>query len=104
MPALDDTTYPEKAETARLKLDVEPETAAVFINGDFVGPVERFDGRGMRVAPGTYALTIALPGYAAFETALTVTAGQTYEFKTELPKATIADQADELRAGTVSGN
>ena len=101
---LEDTeaSYPEKAETARIKLDVEPDEAVVFVDGKFVGPVERFDGRGIRMAPGTYDFTVALPGYQAFETQMTVTAGQTYELKTKLGRAGISEQADELTAGPVS--
>jgi hypothetical protein len=101
MAELSDASYPDKAETARVRLDVEPETAAVFVNGKFVGGVDRFAGRGMRMSAGTYEFTIALPGYKAFETTMTVTSGQTYELKTELPRAGISDQASELTAGPV---
>jgi hypothetical protein len=100
MPQNPDLTYPNKAETARLRVSVTPTEAAVFVNDAFVGHVDRFDGaNGMRLKAGTYRFTIALPGYQAFETEMTLVAGQNYEIKTNLPQASIEDQASELTAG-----
>jgi hypothetical protein len=96
-------TYPDRANTAQLRLSVKPDDAAIFVNDSYVGHVDRFGGRGgMRLSPGTYRFTIALPGYKPFNTELTLRAGQTYELKTELPKGQIGDQADELTARTAS--
>jgi hypothetical protein len=90
-------TYPEKGDTARLRIDVKPEVAAIFINDSFVGRTERFGNRqGMRLSAGTYRVTIALPGYEAFNAELTLRAGQTYEIKTELEKGRLDEQAREL--------
>jgi hypothetical protein len=62
-----DLTYPNRAETAKLRISVEPEDAAIFVDDVFVGHVDRFNGRrGMRLKAGTYRFTIALPGYQAF--------------------------------------
>lgn len=92
-------TYPSKETTARLRIEVEPEDAAIFVNQTFVGHVDRFDGRrGMRLAPGTYRFTVALPGYESFQTELTLRAEQTYEIKTELPRGKLSNQAAELIA------
>jgi hypothetical protein len=94
-------TYPDKDSTAQLRLAVKPGEAAIFVNDSYVGHVDRFGGRaGMRLSPGKYRFTIALPGYQPFNTELTVRAGQTYEIKTELPKGQLDDQADELIART----
>lgn len=94
-----DVTYPDKDGTARLIISVAPKNAAVFVNDRYVGHVDRFDGRkGMRLAPGTYRFTIALPGYQAFETELALRAAQTYEIKTELSEGGYVDQAVELTA------
>jgi hypothetical protein len=96
-------TYPEKEGTARLRISVEPEKAAVFVNGAYVGHVDHFNGpRGMRLGPGTYRFTIALPGYQAFETELTLRAGQEYEISTDLPTGGFDDQAAALTAGLPS--
>ena len=95
-----DAVYPDEANTAQLRVDVKPEDAAVFINEAFVGRTDRFGARqGMRLSPGEYRVTIALPGYESFEAALTLRAGQTYEIKTELAKGSVEDQAQELSPG-----
>lgn len=96
-------TYPDEGATARVRFDVEPEDAAIFVEDKYVGHVDRFNGRkGMRLSPGTYRFTIALPGYHAFNTSLTVLAEQSYEIKTELPEARYEDQAGELVTGVVT--
>jgi PEGA domain len=96
-----DVSYPSKAETAQLRMAVKPEEAAIFVNDVYVGHIGRFSGRqGMRLSAGTYRFTIALPGYEAFDTELTLRAGQTYEIKTELQKGRLGDQAVELTAQT----
>jgi hypothetical protein len=100
MQAADNVLYPAKDATAKLRLDVEPEEAAIFVNDRYVGYIDRFNGaRGMRLAPGKYRFTIALPGYESFETELNVRANQTYELKTELRKGPLGDQAQALTAG-----
>jgi PEGA domain-containing protein len=94
-----DVTYPDKENTAQLRISVKPQDAAIFVNDAYVGHIDRFDGRGgMRLSPGTYRFTIALPGYQSFNTELTLRAGQTYEIKTELPKGQLDEQAGELTA------
>jgi len=96
-----DVTYPSKETTAQLRIDVKPAEAAVFVDETFVGHVDRFDGRsGMRIAPGTYRFTVALPGYETFQTELTLRARQSYEIKTDLARGSLSDQAGELLADT----
>jgi hypothetical protein len=96
-----DATYPDENETARLRIFVKPEEAAIFVNDSYVGHIDQFDGRGgMRLSSGTYRFTIALPGYEAFNTELTVRAGQSYEIKTDLPQGRLDEQAAALIAGT----
>ncbi len=92
-----DAVYPDPEDMARLKISVEPEEAAVFVNDVYAGHVDQFNGRrGMQMGPGVYGIRIALPGYQAFETELTVLANQEYEIKTELPKGSIVDQPEGL--------
>jgi len=99
MSPLAGATYPEKANTAQLRIDVEPEDAAVFVNDSFIGRSDRFGGRqGVRLAPGEYRVTIALPGYQSFNAELILRAGQTYGIKTDLAKGRVEDQAPELTA------
>jgi len=104
MSSIAGATYPEKANTAQLRLEVEPEDAAIFINDSFIGRSDRFGGRqGMRMAPGEYRVTIALPGYQAFNAELTLRAGQTYDIKTDLAKGRLEEQAPELTAEAPTG-
>jgi hypothetical protein len=101
MSAVAGVTYPEEADTAQLRIDVEPDDAAIFINDSFIGRSDRFGGRqGVRLAPGKYRVTIALPGYQAFNAELTLRAGQTYDIKTDLAKGRLENQAPELTADT----
>lgn len=105
MQQAENVTYPDKAETARVRFKVEPEDAAIFVDEKYVGHVDRFDGhKGMRLSPGTYRFTIALPGYHAFKTQLSVRAEQDYEIKTELAEAPYEDQASELVSRAVRDN
>ena len=97
LPSDPEALYPDKAQTARLRISVRPATAAVFINDVFAGHVDRFNGRkGARLRAGTHRVKIALPGYRSFETELVLIANQTYEIKTELPAGSITDQAEPL--------
>ena len=92
-----DLVFPDEAELAELKLEVQPEEAAVFVNDVYAGYVDQFNGRrGMQMGPGVYDIRIALPGYNAFETAITIVANQAYEIKTTLPRASIVDQSRGL--------
>ncbi len=96
-----DAAYPDESNTAQLRIAVKPERAAIFVNDSYVGHIDQFDGRrGMRLKAGTYRVTIALPGYEAFNTELTVRAGQSYEVKTELPKGSLDEQAAALITST----
>lgn len=90
--------YPEENQTAKLRISVEPKSAAVFVNDVYAGHVDRFNGRrGALLRAGTYRIKIAMPGYQAFETELTLRANQDYEIKTELLTGSITGQAEGLR-------
>jgi len=79
--------YPDIAETGRVYIDVEPERAAVFVDGHYAGHVDEFNGRrGMRVSAGNHEFKITLPGYQSFVTQLTVNKGQRYRVETELAR------------------
>ena len=88
-------TEPMPSVTATVKIEVNPNRAAVFVDGQFVGHVGEFEGagRGMLVAPGLHKIKVALPGYQTFETEITAVANQKVEVKTDLLKtdAAVAD-------------
>jgi hypothetical protein len=88
-------------ETSEVKLAVNPDRAAVFVDGLFVGHVGEFSGagRGMLVAPGSHAIKIALPGYQTFETQVTLIASQKMEVKTNLKKDNAPLSDPDVRSG-----
>jgi hypothetical protein len=79
--------------TAEIKLDVNPNRAAVFVDGVFVGHVAEFSGlgRGLLVEPGKRKVTISLPGYQTFETDIELVANQKSTIKTALVKGGAAE-------------
>jgi len=74
--------------TAEIKLDVNPNRAAVFVDSVFVGHVAEFNGigRAMLVTPGKRKITISLAGYQTFETDIDLAPNQKSTIKTELVK------------------
>ena len=72
--------------TSEIKLYVSPDRAAVFVDDAFVGNVSEFSGigHGMLVSAGKHRIKIALPGYQAFETEVSLLARQKITIKTDL--------------------
>ena len=77
--------------TATLKLTVQPDRAAVFLDDWYVGHVGEFGGKfhSMQIGAGKHRIKIELPGYRTFETEVNLLAGQKSEVKTELVKGSI---------------
>ena len=76
---------------AEIKLSVNPNRAAVFVDGLLVGHVGDFDGvaRSLLVAPGHRKIKISLPGYESFSTEVDLAPNQKFQIKTDLQKAPI---------------
>ena len=72
--------------TAEIQLVVEPQRAAVFVDGQLIGHVAEFEGLGkaLLVAPGKRKITISLPGYQTFETEVNLAAHQKFRLMTSL--------------------
>jgi len=83
--------------TAQLKVDVQPDRAAVFVDNRFLGHAGELGGafHSMLLSPGTHRIKVELPGYQSFETDVTLVAGQKSVVKTSLAKGSI-HQADAL--------
>ena len=79
--------------TAEVKLSVDPDRAAVFLDDAYVGHVSEFQGvgRAMLVNPGKHRIKISLTGYKPFETEVDLQPKQKYEVKTDLEKGNIVD-------------
>lgn len=84
-----DTRYVMPAVTAEIKISVNPDRAAVFLDGQFVGHASEFGGIGksMIVAPGHRKISISLPGYNTFSTEVDLAPNQKFEIKTDLVKS-----------------
>jgi PEGA domain len=74
---------------SEIKLSVNPDRAAVFVDGLFVGHVAEFSGiaHSLLVAPGHRQITISLPGYETFQTVVDLAPHQKFKLKTDLLKS-----------------
>jgi hypothetical protein len=81
--------------TAQVKLEVDPDRAAVFVDGQFVGYAGQFGGwgRAMLIAPGKHQIKIALVGYQDFTTEVNLRPHQKFTLKTALIPGSV-EQAD----------
>src|SRR5947207_9710642 len=63
-----DTRYVMPAVTSEIKMSINPDRAAVFLDGQFVGHAAEFGGiaKSLIVAPGHPKISITLPGYETF--------------------------------------
>jgi hypothetical protein len=80
---------------SKVKIDVTPDRAAVFVDGKFAGSVSDFKGVGkaMLIAPGKHKIKIDLAGYRPFETDVDLLPNQKMTVKTDLVEGSIL-QAD----------
>lgn len=80
--------YPSPTASAEVRLQIDPDRAAVFVDDQFAGHAHEFGGggRAMLLSPGKHHIKITLPGYQSFETEIEVRANQKYDIKTQLPK------------------
>jgi hypothetical protein len=76
----------EQPNLAELKIAVVPSRAAVFLDGQYAGHSDEFDGPGhaLLIPPGNHKLTVALPGYIPYETALNLRPSQKVQISTTL--------------------
>jgi hypothetical protein len=85
--------------TAELKVDVQPDRSAVFVDNKFIGHAGELGGlHSMLLSPGMHRVKIELPGYQTFESDVNLVAGQKSIVKTVLVKGSI-NQADSLIKG-----
>ncbi len=79
--------------TGELKISATPSRAAVFVDNQFAGHVDEFDGAGkaMLLTPGRHSVRVALPGYLPFETVVELRAHQKVKLQTDLVKGSITE-------------
>lgn len=88
-----DMRIPPKDATGELKISATPVRAAVFVDDQFAGHVNEFDGLGkaMLLTPGQHHVRIALPGYLPFETTVDLRPHQKLKIQTELVRGSISE-------------
>jgi hypothetical protein len=88
-----DTERTPATATAELKISASPNRAAVFVDNQFAGHVDEFDGvgKGMLLTPGQHKVRVALPGYLPFETVVDLRPHQKLKLQTELQKGSITE-------------
>jgi PEGA domain len=79
--------------TGELKISATPTRAAVFVDNQFAGHVDEFDGAGkaMLLTPGRHSVRVALPGYLPFETVVEIRPHQKVKLQTDLVKGSITE-------------
>ena len=84
-----DTRFVMPGVTAEIKMSVNPDRAAVFLDGQFVGHAAEFGGiaKSLIVAPGHRKISITLPGYETFNTEIDLAPNQKFMLKTDLVKS-----------------
>jgi hypothetical protein len=85
--------------TAEIKLQVTPVRAAVFVDEGYVGSVREFSGVGhaMLVGAGNHHIKIALPGYQAFDTEVSLLPRQKITIKTDLLPGSITEAGPAIK-------
>ena len=89
---------PTKDATGELKIAATPSRAAVFVDGQYAGHVDEFDGVGkaMLLTPGQHRLHIALPGYLPFDTMVDLRPQQKLKIETDLVKGSITEAGSQV--------
>jgi len=88
-----DDRGPSPDATGELKISATPTRAAVFVDEQFAGHVNEFDGIGkaMLLTPGKHSVRLALPGYLPFETVVDLRPHQKLKIETTLVKGSITE-------------
>jgi hypothetical protein len=84
---------PKGEATGELKISASPSRAAVFVDNQYAGHVDEFDGAGkaMLLTPGQHRVRIALPGYLPFDTVVDLRPHQKLKLETQLVKGSITE-------------
>ncbi len=77
---------PEGGNAARLRLDVSPDDASVYLDGNFLGTARELEqlSAGLVVAPGSHRVEVVRPGYQGEEVHFEGIPGQEVPVEVEL--------------------
>lgn len=81
-----------------IRIQVEPKSAAVYVDGEYAGTVDDFDGFFQRlyVSPGGHEITIYLQGYRSIVERLYVQPGITTHIKAKMQRLAPGEPEDPL--------
>ncbi|TXD35477.1 PEGA domain-containing protein [Lujinxingia vulgaris] len=84
---------------ALLKLEVEPDTAEIYLNDDFHGVINRWRDQTLSLTPGTYRLELRAPGHIPQRFDLDLRADQITRLRLRLePELHSPEPADDAPA------
>jgi PEGA domain len=84
---------------AVVKIHINPGRAAVFVDGMYAGHADEFDGHGdqLLLNPGKHKIDVALPGYRAFTTEVSLQPKQVFKVETSLVPGSVLRADANLR-------
>ncbi|HTR66387.1 MAG TPA: PEGA domain-containing protein [Terriglobales bacterium] len=88
-------------DPAKVRLEIYPVRAAVFVDDQFTGLVQEFNlgGKWLLLQPGQHKLRIAMPGYQPFETTVSLLPNQKMKLQTNLMTGSITEAGALLNPG-----
>jgi hypothetical protein len=77
-----------RSETGALRLKVKPDTASVYLDGELVGPVNKFDGlfQKLHLDGGNHRVEIRAPGHQPLTFNVRIEVDHTETYRGELEK------------------
>ena len=112
-PAAADSSIVTPQPDGTLRLEVDPATAQIYVDGEFVGTVEEFNSTGGALLAGRHDLEIRSPGYDTLRVPVNILPGTMATYRQQLsaaaapvnrPAAPAAPDTFYVIAGCYAGN
>ncbi len=91
------------AEVGYLQLQIEPREAHIYVDGNYLGPVQQFSGGAVALAPGAHQVAIVAWGYRPFQTEVQIALGGTAAVRVALERDPTAPMPPPLPQGAPGG-
>ena len=87
--------------TGAIRLQVGPNKALVYVDGDYVGMVDDFDGMFQKLVlpTGRHEISIEIDGYRTHQIAVYIGEGQTLKYRADLERGEGPPTYDDLTGG-----
>jgi len=72
------------ADAGRMRIDVRPEDATVYVDGHFVGTSQILRREPLPVPPGPHLIEVVRPGYKTYQATVEIKSGETSEIAIDL--------------------